>query len=85
MTLTHTQAVVLMVANAAMWSMAGVVTRQLDAAQGFEITFWRSLFTALSLAVTGVSAANKTYDRTVNATLSGGAVTPISGDTVSPT
>jgi drug/metabolite transporter (DMT)-like permease len=51
MQLTHTQAVVIMVANAAMWSMAGVVTRQLDAAQGFEITFWRSVFTVLSLLV----------------------------------
>lgn len=51
MQLTHTQAVVLMVANAAMWSMAGVVTRQLEAAQGFEITFWRSVFTVLSLLV----------------------------------
>jgi autotransporter-associated beta strand protein len=38
--------------------------------------------TALSLAVTGVTAANKVYDRTVTATLSGGAVAPISGDTV---
>ncbi|MEY4441135.1 MAG: hypothetical protein RL442_135 [Pseudomonadota bacterium] len=51
MTLTHTQAVVVMVANAAMWSMAGVVTRQLDAAHGFEITFWRSVFTVMSLLV----------------------------------
>ena len=51
MRLTHTQAVLIMVANAAMWSMAGVVTRQLDAAQGFEITFWRSVFTVLSLLV----------------------------------
>ena len=49
--LSHGQAVVLMVANAAMWSIAGVVTRQLDSAQSFEITFWRSLFTALSLLV----------------------------------
>ena len=49
--LTHTQAVWLMVANAAMWSIAGVVTRQLDSAQGFEITFWRSVFTAGSLFV----------------------------------
>ena len=49
--LSHGQAVGLMVANAAMWSIAGVVTRQLDSAQGFEITFWRSLFTALSLLV----------------------------------
>jgi len=40
-----------MVANAAMWSIAGVVTRQLESAQSFEITFWRSLFTVLSLLV----------------------------------
>jgi drug/metabolite transporter (DMT)-like permease len=34
-----------------MWSIAGVVTRQLESAQSFEITFWRSLFTFLSLLV----------------------------------
>ncbi len=34
-----------------MWSSAGVVTRQLDAARGFEITFWRSAFNALALVV----------------------------------
>ena len=49
--LSHGQAVFLMVANAAMWSIAGVVTRQLESAQSFEITFWRSLFTFLSLLV----------------------------------
>ncbi|MBV8036467.1 MAG: EamA family transporter [Pelomonas sp.] len=32
-----------------MWSSAGVVTRHLDAARGFEITFWRSAFNALAL------------------------------------
>ncbi len=32
-----------------MWSSAGVVTRQLEAARGFEITFWRSAFNALAL------------------------------------
>jgi drug/metabolite transporter (DMT)-like permease len=32
-----------------LWSMAGVVTRQVQAASGFEVNFWRSLFTALSL------------------------------------
>jgi len=51
MTLRHGQAVVLMVAVALLWSTAGVVTRQLEQAQAFEITFWRSAFTALSLAV----------------------------------
>ena len=34
-----------------MWSSAGVVTRHLDAARGFEITFWRSAFNALALIV----------------------------------
>jgi len=34
-----------------MWSIAGVVTRQLDAVRGFEITFWRSLFNALALSL----------------------------------
>lgn len=34
-----------------MWSIAGVVTRHLAHARSFEITFWRSFFTALSLLV----------------------------------
>lgn len=51
MRLSHTQAVWVMVACTAMWSIAGVVTRQLDSAHGFEVTFWRSLFTMLSLLV----------------------------------
>jgi len=38
-----------------MWSSAGVVTRHLEAARGFEITFWRSAFNALALvAILGV-------------------------------
>jgi drug/metabolite transporter (DMT)-like permease len=49
--LTHTQAVFVMVVVALMWSIAGVVTRQLEHARSFEVTFWRSLFTALSLLV----------------------------------
>lgn len=40
-----------MVAVTLMWSIAGVVTRQLEAARSFEVTFWRSFFTALSLLV----------------------------------
>jgi drug/metabolite transporter (DMT)-like permease len=51
MKLTHSKAVVLMVAVALMWSTAGVVTRHLESARSFEITFWRSFFTALSLLV----------------------------------
>ncbi|MES2786455.1 MAG: DMT family transporter [Pseudomonadota bacterium] len=51
MTLRHGQAVWLMVAVTLMWSIAGVVTRQLEHARSFEVTFWRSLFTALALLV----------------------------------
>lgn len=47
--LTHTRAVWLMVAVTLMWSTAGVVTRHLQQAASFEVTFWRSLFTMLSL------------------------------------
>ena len=51
MKLTHRRAVWVMVAVTLMWSIAGVVTRQLEAARSFEVTFWRSFFTALSLLV----------------------------------
>jgi drug/metabolite transporter (DMT)-like permease len=51
MNLTHNRAVGLMVVVALMWSTAGVVTRHLDAARSFEVTFWRAAFTALSLLV----------------------------------
>lgn len=48
--MTHRQAVGLMVLVTLLWSIAGVVTRHLDSARSFEVTFWRSFFTALSLA-----------------------------------
>jgi drug/metabolite transporter (DMT)-like permease len=51
MKLTHNRAVLLMVSVTLMWSLAGVVTRHLDSARSFEVTFWRSFFTALSLLV----------------------------------
>lgn len=51
MKLTHNRAVFLMVVVSLMWSTAGVVTRHLDAARSFEVTFWRVLFTALALLV----------------------------------
>ena len=49
--LTHNRAVVLMVVVTLLWSTAGVVTRHLEHAQRFEVTFWRSFFTVLSLLV----------------------------------
>lgn len=51
MSLRHGQAVALMVLVTFLWSTAGVVTRHLEQAQAFEITFWRSFFTLLSLMV----------------------------------
>ena len=49
MKLTRSRAVVLMVPCALLWSTAGVVTRHLESARSFEVTFWRSFFTVLSL------------------------------------
>jgi drug/metabolite transporter (DMT)-like permease len=40
-----------MVVATLLWSMAGVVTRQLDSASGVEATFWRSFFNAVALVV----------------------------------
>jgi drug/metabolite transporter (DMT)-like permease len=51
----HRRAILLMIGVATMWSTAGVVTRhltpQLQSEGRFEITFWRSLFAALAVAV----------------------------------
>jgi drug/metabolite transporter (DMT)-like permease len=49
--MTHRRAVVMMVVVTLMWSIAGVVTRHLEAARSFEVTFWRSAFNALALAL----------------------------------
>lgn len=46
----HQRAILLMVIAPTLWSIAGVLTRQLDAARGFEVTFWRSLFSGLFVA-----------------------------------
>ncbi len=40
-----------MVLVAAMWSIAGVVSRHLEQARSFEVTFWRSFFTLIALTV----------------------------------
>jgi drug/metabolite transporter (DMT)-like permease len=49
--MTHRRAVVTMLAVTLMWSIAGVVTRHLDSARSFEVTFWRSAFTVIALLV----------------------------------
>jgi len=49
--MTHRGAVWMLVAATVMWSIAGVVSRYFEAARGFEVTFWRAAFTAISLCV----------------------------------
>jgi drug/metabolite transporter (DMT)-like permease len=49
MALTHGRAVGLMVLVALLWSMAGVVARQVQGVGGFEMTFWRSAVNTLAL------------------------------------
>ena len=49
--MTHRRAVALMILVSLLWSLGGIVTRQLDAARSFEVTFWRSLFCVLALTL----------------------------------
>lgn len=49
--MTHGRAVATMIVVALMWSIAGVVSRHLQSAQGFEVTFWRSAANAVALVV----------------------------------
>ena len=51
MRLSHSRAVLLMLLVTLLWSTAGVVTRHLEAARSFEVTFWRSAFNAAALSV----------------------------------
>lgn len=74
---SHRRAILLMIIAPTLWSIAGVFTRHLDAARGFEITLWRSLFAGLFVAMVllwqkgGVAAV-----RTIRA---GGALGVLSG------
>ncbi len=49
MPMTHRRAVLTMVAVTLMWSIAGVVSRYIESARGFEVTFWRSIFNAAAM------------------------------------
>ncbi|WP_206678004.1 hypothetical protein, partial [Pseudomonas sp. OTU750018] len=49
--MSHRRAVLLMILVTLLWSTAGVVTRHLEVARSFELTFWRSAFNAISLIV----------------------------------
>jgi drug/metabolite transporter (DMT)-like permease len=47
----HARAVLGMVTVTLLWSTAGVVSRQLQSAESFEVTFFRSLFNVVGLGV----------------------------------
>ncbi|MDP3785926.1 MAG: DMT family transporter [Undibacterium sp.] len=47
---THKQALLFMIIAPAMWSSAGVLSRHLESARGFEVSFWRSFFAAVFVA-----------------------------------
>ncbi|MEF7615774.1 DMT family transporter [Aquincola sp. MAHUQ-54] len=51
MAMTHRGAVATMLLVTLLWSIAGVVTRHLDSAASFELTFWRSAANAAALAL----------------------------------
>jgi len=63
----HRRAILTMVLATFLWSIAGVFTRHLDGAKSFEVTFWRSLFCALTLVAwfiyTRGAAGSLTYVR----------------------
>lgn len=63
--MTHRRAVVLMILVTLMWSIAGVVTRHLDAARSFEVNFWRSLFNAVGLFTTVSIMRGPTFVRSL--------------------
>jgi drug/metabolite transporter (DMT)-like permease len=47
----HRRAVMTLVLCCLMWSIAGIVTRNLDGAKSFEVTFWRSFFCMVALII----------------------------------
>jgi len=48
---SHKVALLLMIIAPTMWSTAGVLSRHLESARGFEVSFWRSFFAAIFVAL----------------------------------
>ncbi len=51
MSMRRGRAVALMLLATLLWSIAGVVTKRLDSAASFEVTFWRSAATVVALGL----------------------------------
>jgi drug/metabolite transporter (DMT)-like permease len=74
--LTHGQALAGMLLVTLMWSTAGVVTRQLEEARSFEVTFWRSWFLLVALGCFLLATQGRAF---VEALRRGGRVLWLSG------
>lgn len=74
---THQRAILLMIIAPTLWSIAGVLTRHLDAARGFEITFWRSFFSAIFVA--GALLVQQGFGRAVGTVRTVGGMGVLSG------
>ena len=60
--MTHARAAAWMVAACVLWSTAGLVARALESARSWEVTFWRSLFAAVSMAgILGVTRRREAW------------------------
>lgn len=55
----HRRAIGLMIIAPTLWSIAGVVTRHLDSAGRWEVTFWRSLFAAAFVLAALLATRNR--------------------------
>jgi len=59
----HRRAIALMIVAPMLWSIAGVVTRHLESAGRWEVTFWRSLFAGVFvLAALLLTRGTKAWD-----------------------
>ena len=64
--MTHARAIALMVLVALLWSTAGVVTRHLEQARSFEVTFWRSLFAAVAMLLALLALRGRSLARDIS-------------------
>ena len=60
-----TKAILTLIGCCFCWSIAGVFTRHLEAAKSFEVTFWRSLFCAITVAIIIVFIQKKNLFSTI--------------------
>jgi drug/metabolite transporter (DMT)-like permease len=60
-----TKAILTLVGCCVCWSIAGVFTRHLEAAKSFEVTFWRSLLCAITVAIIIIFVQKKNLFTTI--------------------